>query len=128
MPALPKWTALPSRFDLLEARMLNVVEYPVPDSQGRARCDQAIGTNASVADPHEWHRWRTGTFMAAYDGRLESWPLQIRRCAACAGLEVRIVRKGSYIPSRLRARRVFKVRPQPIEDEVVGWYHGQPQQ
>jgi hypothetical protein len=127
MPALPKWTALPATFDLLEARMLNVTEYPLSSSQGKARCDVTIGTNAPVVDPHDWRTWRTGTFMASYDGRVESWPLQIRRCAACDGIEVRIVRQGRYVPSLLRQRRVFKVRPRPIEDELVGWYHGSPQ-
>lgn len=128
MPALPKWTALPARFDLLEARMLNVTQYPVPDSQGKARCDQTIGTNELIADPHDWRKWRTGTFMASYGGRVEPWPLQIRCCTRCRGLEVRIVRQGAYIPSRIRQRRVFRVRPQPIEDEVVGWYNPPPQQ
>ena len=126
MPALPKSSALPARFDLLETRMLGVTEYPVPASDGRARCNQSFGTNALVADPHDWRRWRIGTFVASYDQRIERWPLQLRRCTACEAIEVRIVRAGTYIPSVRRARRVFKVRPQPVEDEVIGWYHGSP--
>ena len=122
---LPKWTALPGNLDALLARLEGVRTYPVPASQGQGRCDMGL-MKPEAPDPHDWHLWRTGTFLAFYDQRPTRWSLQLRECSRCEAIEVREVRPGGYVPSARRAQRVFKVRPHPVEDEVIGWYHGNP--
>jgi hypothetical protein len=120
---LPKWTALPANLDALLARLENVRSYPVPSNQGQGRCDMGL-MQPEAPDPHDWHLWRTGSFLTFYADRPARWQLELRECARCAAIEIREVRKGAFIPSARRARSVFKVRPQPREDEVLGWYHG----
>lgn len=120
---LPKWTALPGNLDALLARLEGTKTFPVPTSQGQGRCDMGL-MQPDAPDPHYWHLWRTGTFLAFYDRRPVRWSLQLRECSRCSAIEVRVVRPGLVIRSARRAQRVFGVRPQPVEDEVVGWYHG----
>jgi hypothetical protein len=121
MPSLPAWTALPVSLDLFLGRMLNVSEFPVI-SQGRARC-QTVLIADKAPDPHDWQLWRTGQFLAHYDGRFEQWPVYLRRCAACKSVEVR--REGwRQVIDSTRPRRVKPRNPGPA-DELLGWYQGE---
>jgi hypothetical protein len=118
---LPKWTALPVNLDALLARLEDARSYPVPTSQGQGRCDMGL-MQPEAPDPHDWHLWRSGTFLTFYANRPARWSLELRQCVRCAAVEIREVRKGSFIPSRRSRRNV--VRHLPREDEVLGWYHG----
>ncbi|MGI8792074.1 MAG: hypothetical protein ACR2H3_02670 [Acidimicrobiales bacterium] len=119
MPSLPAWTALPASLDLLLNRMLNVREYPV-FSQGRARCETVLLVD-NATDPHDWQLWRTGNFLASYDGRVEQWPVYLRRCAACKSVEVR--REGWRQTIRSNKPRAITRTP-GAADELLGWYQG----
>lgn len=118
---LPKWTALPVNLDALLARLDDARSYPVPASQGQGRCDMGL-MQPEAPDPHDWHLWRSGTFLTFYEKRPARWSLELRQCSRCGAVEIREVRKGSFIPSRRSRRNV--VRHLPREDEVLGWYHG----
>lgn len=120
MPSLPAWTALPVSLDLFLTRMLGVREYPVI-AQGKARC-QTVLIADHAPDPHDWQLWRTGRFLAQYDGRFEQWPVYLRRCSSCRSVEVR--RQGwSETIGSARPNRPITRTPGPA-DELLGWYQG----
>ena len=123
MPTLPAWTALPATLDLLLGRMLDVREYPT-FNQGRARCDIAIVADFAP-DPHDWQLWRTGAFLAQYDGQFQQWPVYLRRCSACKSVEVRRDGARGVIQSRSKpVRDVVRKRTPGAADELLGWYQG----
>ncbi len=120
MPSLPAWTALPSTLDLLLNRLLDVREYPVV-SQGRARCETVLIAD-NAPDPHDWQLWRTGNFLASYDGRFEQWPVYLRRCATCKSVEVRREGLSSYWVHMVT--KVGGHMTRGPDDELLGWYQG----
>lgn len=123
MPTLPAWTALPVTLDLLLARMLHMREYPIVD-HGRARCSTALLAE-KAPDPHDWQLWRTGTFVARYDGRLEQWPVYLRRCSACRSVEVRKEGQRGIVTSATQPiRRGMTKRTPGAADVLLGWYQG----
>lgn len=120
MPSLPLWTALPHTLDALLARMVDVRLYPVVPGEGRARCDtRLLGDKAP--DPHDWRLWRTGSFLADYANELQTWPVYLRRCTACAAVEVR---KEGWRGTVWSARSVGIKRTPGPADVLLGWYQG----
>lgn len=120
MPTLPVWTALPVSLDLFLARMLDVHEYPVRE-QGKARCESVLLSDLAP-DPHDWQLWRTGRFLAHHAGRVQEWPVYLRRCSKCKSVEVRREGWRGTIAS-VRPNRPIKRIPGPA-DELLGWYQG----
>jgi hypothetical protein len=123
MPALPLWTALPrDLFQFLE-RMTDTTQYPVVD-QGKSRCTAVLLADGAP-DPHDWQLWRTGTFVATYDQRIERWPVYLRMCAACRSVEVRKEGMRGTVSSAIQpVRRGMTKRTPGAADVLLGWYQG----
>lgn len=121
MPAPPLWVALPRTLDLLLGRMTAVREYPVP-TDSAARCDMAL-LDEHAPDPHDWFLWRTGTFVASYEGQADPWPVYLRRCPACRSVEVRKEGWRERIASIRPSRNGMKRTP-GAADVLLGWYQG----
>ena len=120
MPSLPAWTALPASLDLFLGRMLDIREHPVIE-RGKARCDTTIQADLAP-DPHDWQLWRTGRFLAHYQGHYEQWPVYLRRCSRCKSVEVR---RGGWRETIASARPGHAIRRTPGNaDELLGWYQG----
>ncbi len=119
-PAIPLWTALPKSLDLLIGRMVGLQEYPVPTVAWKADCLRG----PDAPDGHDWHRWRTGTFVAAYVGEIHHWSLTLRRCSACQSIEVR--KEGNDGIRGLAASGGIRMKPLQ-SDELIGWYAGRSQ-
>lgn len=119
-PAAPFWIALPRSLDSLLSRMVGVREYPAPLVAWRAACS----SGPDAPDGHDWHLWRTGTFIALYEARVQRWSLRLRRCSACRAIEVR--KEGNDGIVDLAAASGVRLKPLQ-SDELIGWYAGRSQ-